>query len=202
MKSGTQAIIMKINEDAQQHGHERYMQIKEAIDQEIDDENLIYHEDADKQREVLRKHSEHEYARRLEYQRSRLNREMLVYQHELTNEIFDMAVAKLRDLSEKEFFEMLSSALKGLTGNFVLHLGELSRGKLDEYALEKVTEDNAGLEIVLCPATMPDKSGFVIRNERVEYDHLFENLVEDIKSRRTAEIMREVFGNSGDWMFA
>lgn len=202
MKSGTQAIIMKINEDAQQHGHERYMQIKEAIDQEIDNENLIYHEDADKQREVLRKHSEHEYARRLEYQRSRLNREMLVYQHELTNEIFDMAVAKLRDLSEKEFFEMLSSALKGLTGSFVLHLGELSRGKLDEYALEKVTEDNAGLEIVLCPATMPDKSGFVIRNERVEYDHLFENLVEDIKSRRTAEIMREVFGNSGDWMFA
>jgi len=202
VKSGTQAIIMRINEDAQQHGHERYMQIKEAIDQEIDDENLIYHEDADKQREVLRKHSEHEYARRLEYQRSRLNREMLVYQHELTNEIFDMAVAKLRDLSEKEFFEMLSSALKGLTGSFVLHLGELSRGKLDEYALEKVTEDNAGLEIVLCPATMPDKSGFVIRNGRVEYDHLFENLVEDIKSRRTAEIMREVFGNSGDWMFA
>jgi len=193
---------MKINEDADQHGGERYAQIKSAIDQEIDGENALYREDSNKQHEVLKKHNEHEYARRLEYQRSRLNRELLVYQHELTDEIFDMAVVKLRSVSDDEFSMMFKTAVKGMKGSYTLYLGALSEGKLNSRALADTAAENEGLDITLSPETIVQKSGFVLRDNRVEYDHLFEDLVEDMKSERTAAIMKEVFGDSRDWMFA
>ena len=201
MKAGIQAIIMKIHEDAKQHGDERYAQIKDAIDWEIKAENSLYKKESDKQHQVLRKHNEHEYVRRLEYQRSRLNRELLVYQHELIGEVFDMAVAKLRDVSKDEFSNMIKTAVKGLRGSFTMCLGALSVGKLDGNALKEVMGANFGLIIALSHETIPLKSGFILRDERVEYNHLFEDLVEDIKSERTASIMKEIFGNSTDWMF-
>lgn len=202
MKAGLHAIVMKINEDAQQHGQERYTQIKDAIDHDIDLENTVYKEESDKQCEALRKHNDYEYARRLEYQRSRLNRELLIYQHELADGVFDMAVSKLRDVSNDAFLIMLKKAVKGLRGSYTVHLGELSRGKLGDSALDEVMAENAGLEIVMDPATIPQKSGFMLRDDRVEYNHLFEDLVEDVKSERTAAIMKEIFGNSTDWMFS
>ena len=201
MRAGTQAIIMRINEDAERHCGERYAQIKDAIDAQIDAENALYQDESHKQREVLRKHHKHEFARRLEYHRSRLNRELLVYQHELCDEIFDMAVSKLREASSEEFSRMLKAAVSGLRGSFTLCLGALSKGKLDRRALDEAMARNAGLAIKLSSETVPHRSGFVLRDDRVEYDHLFEDLVEDIKGERTAAIIREIFGNSTDWMF-
>ena len=201
MKAGIQAIIMKINEDADQQGVERFMQLKNAVDRDIGDENTQYREESDKQHEVLKKHNEHEYARRLEYQRSRLNRELLIYQHELTSEIFDIAVDKLRRVTNDEFATMFKAAVTGLKGSYVLRLGALSEGKLEGRAIEEAMGENIGLDIALSSETIPHRSGFTLRDARVEYDHLFEDLVEDIKGRQAAAIMKDIFGNSGDWMF-
>ena len=200
MKAGIQAIVMKINEDADRHGSERCAQIKDAIDREIDGENSLYREETDKQREVLRKHNEYEYTRRLEYQRSRLNHELQMYQHELADEIFDIAVEKLRDASADEFSAMFKAAVAGLKGPFVMYLGALSVNKLDSRVLGDALGENVGLDLVLSSETIPFKSGFILRNERVEYDHLFEDLVEDMKGGQVATIMKDVFGSSGDWI--
>jgi len=193
---------MKISDDAQEHSSERYSQVKNAIDGDIGDENALYLAESNKQREVFRKHNEHEYARRIEYQRSRLNRELLLYEHELTDEIFDMAVEKLHVASNDEFTTMFKSAVKWLTGNYTLHLGELSEGRLSANALEEAMKETEGLIITLSPETIPDKSGFVLRNEIVEFNHIFEDLIEDVKKDNAAAIMKEIFGNSADWMFS
>ena len=201
MRAGVQAIVRIIHEDAHRHGNERYSHIKNTIDSEIDIENAIRHEESEKEREVLRKHNNHEYMRRLEYQRSRLNRELLVYQHDLIDEIFALAVEKLREISTAEFSEMFKTAVKGLKGSFILYLGELSDGKLDGRALDEAVNTNARLKIALSSDKIPQKSGFLLMDDRVEYNHLFEDLVEDIKGERSAAIFKEIFGNSTDWMF-
>ena len=202
MKAGIQAIIMKISEDAHRHGSERFSQVKNAIDSEIDGENAVYGEEADKQREVFRKHSEHEYARRIEYQRSRLNRELLLYQHKLTDEIFDMAVAKLRDFAGDELTALFKSEVKWMTGGYTLHLGALSEGKINDNVLREAMEETEGLHITLSPERIPNKSGFALRNDAVEFNHIFEDLIEDVKKKETAPMMKELFGNSADWMFS
>ena len=201
MKAGIQAIIMKINEEAGLHSGERYEQIKGSIDREIDDELALLTSDSNKQRDVLDKHNKHEHARRLEYQRSRLNRELLLYQQELTDGIFNMAVEKLKSLPDADFQKMFIKAVSGLKGSFTIHLGALSEGKLSAGTIDEASMLNTGLKISISPESIPMKSGFVIRDDRVEYDHLFEDMVEDMKSSHAAAIMKEVFGNSGDWMF-
>jgi len=202
MKAGIQAIIMKINEEAGQHSSERYAQIKSSIDREIDEELALFTADSDKQRDVLDKHNQHEHARRLEYQRSRLNRELLLYQQQLTDEIFNMAVDKLKNLPDADFQKMFMTAVSGLEGSFTLHLGALSERRLGPGVIDEAMRLNKGLKVALSPETIPLKSGFIIRDSRVEYNHMFEDLVEDMKSSHAAAIMKEVFGNSGDWMFS
>jgi vacuolar-type H+-ATPase subunit E/Vma4 len=201
MKAGLQAIITRISEDAQQYGNERYLQIKNTIDSEIDAENEVYHEEFNKQREILRRHNEHECARRLEYQRSRLNRDLLLYQHELIDRIFDMAVEKLRDISTDEFTAMFKSAMKLLKGSYTLHLGERSKGKLGDNAIKDAMAETEGLSITLSPNAIAGKSGFALRNDNIEFNNVFEDLIEDVKKDKAAAIMKEVFGNSTDWMF-
>jgi DNA gyrase/topoisomerase IV subunit A len=201
MRAGLQAIIMKISEDAQQYGNERYSQIKNAIDSDIDAENKVYQEEFNKQREILRRHNKHEYMRRLEYQRSRLNRDLLLYQNGLIDEICEMAVAKLRNASSYEFTVMFKSAVKRLYGSYILHLGELSIGKLDDNAIGDAMKETEGLSISLSSEAIAGKSGFALRNENVEFNNIFEDLIEDVKKNNAAAIIKEVFGSSGDWMF-
>jgi len=195
MKAGIQAIIQKIGMEAELHGGERHMQIKNDIDGEISAENRSYLDDLSKRREMLKKNNELEYTRRLERLTGRLNREILMYQHNLIDEIFEQAAAKLREAPKKEFAEMFLSATKTLKGSFKLRLGEFSAHKLDLADIEAAAKQNGTLEIVLEPEPVPQKSGFVLSDERVEYSCLFEDLIEDKKAGQAALILKEVFGN-------
>lgn len=197
MIEGIHAIIQKISVDAQQDGNEYFEQRKKSIDEEINNENAVYLSELDKRREMLKKNNEYEYDRMLERMVSRLNRDILTYQHNLIDEIFDMAVLKLRDISEKDFAKMFRCAIKGLEGDFVLHLGELSKDRLDTAEIEKAVKEieNGGINIVLSGETIPKKSGFVIMDDRVEYNCLFEDLIDDKKNEQAAAILKEIFGD-------
>ena len=193
MKAGIQSIIQKIHADAEGHVNERYEQIKRDIDEEIRVENEFYLEDYNKRCEILKNHNEHEHSRLLERLSSRMNREILTYQHSLTDEIFDMAVIKLREASEKEFLDMFAAVVGQLKGSFVLSMGELSKNKLDKNMVDKIVCGNEGLFIDLSNETVPNKSGFVLKDDRVEYNCLFEDLIEDKKNELSAAILKEVF---------
>jgi len=196
MKDGIHAIIRKIQTDAEEHGGEYYERRKNIIDEEINNEKSVYLYESDKRREMLKKNNGHEYNRMTERTISRLNREILSYQHDLINEIFDMAVSKLREVSKKESSDMFRAAVRGLNGRFILYLGEYSKDKIDITEIGKAAKENHGLDIVLSAETIPDKSGFVLRDNRVEYNCLYEDLIEDMKNERAALILKEVFGDS------
>jgi len=194
MNTGVHAIIQRIHADAEQHSNERYVEIKNEVDTEISSENVRHCKEYDTQRETLKKQHEYEYARQMERTNSRLKRELFSYQHQLVDEIFDMAVTKLRASSQQEFIAMFQAAIKDLTGSFILHLGALSDKMLDQQTIGEHT----GLTITLSDETIPGKSGFVLRDELVEYNCLFEDVIEDKKSKQMASIMQEVFANSSE----
>ncbi|MCL1795030.1 MAG: hypothetical protein FWG34_14340 [Oscillospiraceae bacterium] len=200
MKEGIQAIIQKINADAEQHASARYMQIKNEIDENAAEEIRIYSDELAKRREMLKKHGEHEYARQIERISSRLNREVLTYQHGLIDEIFDMAAEKLKNIPKEELLGMFKSVIKDLKGRYRLHPGELSKGKLGEKDIKKAIEEsgNADIEVISSGEAIPHKSGFVLSDERLEYNCLFEDLIQDKKNGQTAPIMKEVFGNEAE----
>ena len=194
MKESIRTIIQKIKSDAESYGDECYTQIKDDIDREISNENEAYREELDKRREMFIKHNEQEYAHQMERLENRMNREIIIYQHELIGEIFDATVKKLRNASAEEFFNMLKSAVGKLSGKYDLILGEFSKGKIDAEKIQEAIK-NSSIDVILRGEVVPHKSGFVLKNDRVEYNCLFEDLIEDKKSEQTAEILKEVFEN-------
>jgi len=193
VKEGVQAIIQQINQDAEKHSNERYVEIESKVDVEIENENAFYRNELDKRCEMLKKHNDLEYLRLRERLSSRLNRELLTYQRDLLDEIFDMASRKLQNASSKDFSDMFSEAIKGLKGNFILYLGELSKGKLNNQIIKQALVKNRDLQISLSSVLIPHKSGFVLSDNRVEYNCLFEDLIEDKKIEQAASVLKEVF---------
>ena len=194
MKDGIHAIIQKINIEAEKNSSEYYEYRKNRSDEELNAENAAYLDDLGKRCDMLKKNNEREYTRMLERIISRMNLDILTYQHNLINEIFNMAVSKLKDISEKEFSNMFKSTVKNLTGSFTLYLGEFSAGKLDRAEIEEAIKERGNINIILSDETVPKKSGFVLIDDRVEYSCLFEDLIEDIKNERSASLLKEIFG--------
>ena len=197
MNAGVQSIIDHIRADAAAHSLQRIAQIRLDVDTEIEEENTLLREDIAKRQETLSAYHEQEYKKIVDRLERRMHRELLLYQHDLLDELFEMAAEKLRNASQSELMDMFQSSLKGLSGGFDMIVGALSKGKLDPAAIKEVTQDNRDLRITLREETIPGKGGFVLRNNRVEFNCLFEDLIEEIKAEHSATILIGVFGAGG-----
>ena len=193
MNKGIQAIINLMGEDAARDGAALLARAKGEIDRQIEKENALYLEEMNKRCDALARHYESEIERNQERLENRVTRELLLYQHELVEEIFALAAAKLRGISPEAFVGMFRAAAKGLKGNLTLYLGERSAGMIQPRDVEEATR-GTGLRIALGAETVPGKSGFLLADDRVEYNCLFEDLIEDKKEGQTASIIKEVFG--------
>jgi vacuolar-type H+-ATPase subunit E/Vma4 len=193
-EAGVQAIIQKIRIDAEEHSNERSLQIKSECDEAINEENALFSEEYQQRREGLLAHNEHEYDVLLARLNSRFNRELSVYRHSLVGEIFEKAAAKLKAASDEEFAGMFLLLARGIKGDFTLNMGENSVGKIDSKTLAKAMADNTALRVTLSSETIPYKSGFLLSDERVEYNCLFEDIIENQKNEQTALILKEIFG--------
>jgi len=193
MKDGIQAIIRLIDTDATMHGDEQYDRLKASTDREIERENALFKSELDQRREMLLSNNKHELRRRLERYNRRLNRELLTYRQELLDRIFDMAVEKLRDISEEEYSDIFEAAIKDINGCFTLYIGDHSTGKLSESLVKEALKSRDDLEINIYAEPIPGKSGFILKDSRVEYNYLFEDLIDDEKSEQSSLILKEVF---------
>jgi len=191
--TGIHAIIQKTHADAELRSSELCGRIRKETEDEISAEQAIQEAEIEKRRQALLKQNEHEYGRLRERMSSRLHRDLLSYRHELLNEIFDLAVEKLKNASEKEYADMFAATVKGLRGRFTLYLGEYSVGKLSARDAGKASAENSGLSIKFSHEVVLKKSGFSLRDEKVEYSCLFEDLIKDIKGEQAAALLREVF---------
>ena len=193
MNEGIQSIITHIDSDAVLHGDERLRQLKEATDKEISRENAAFLVDLEQRKEILLAHHAAELRHRLERHSRRLNRELLTYRRKLLDDIFDMAARELSGISAAEYAYIFKAATTNLHGSFTLHIGEFSRDKLGADNVNEAVKANPGLDILISRYVIQGKSGFVLKDDRVEYNYLFEDLIEDKKSEQSAMILKEVF---------
>jgi vacuolar-type H+-ATPase subunit E/Vma4 len=193
-EAGVQAIIQKIRADAEKHSRERAEEIRRECDELIKEEDALMSDDFAKRRENLLANNEHEHAVLLARLNNRTNRELSIYRHSLLDEIYEKTAAKLTAASDEEFAGMFSLLTEGLKGDFVLYMGQNSVGKLSNKTLEKAMAKNSDLRVSLSDETIPYKSGFLLGDERVEYNCLFEDIIENHKNEQTALILKEIFG--------
>jgi vacuolar-type H+-ATPase subunit E/Vma4 len=192
-EAGIHAIIQKIHEDTETHSGARFDELKNNADAETKHEDETFADELAKRREMLLAHNEHERSVLLDRLESRYNRDLLTYRQSLIDEVFDMAALKLASSSNEEFSRMFKNTVRGLSGDFTLFIGQLSEGKLDKRAIDEAMAENSGFKVIISPERIPDKGGFLLHDERIEYNCLFEDLIENMKNEQSAWILKEVF---------
>ena len=193
MNEGIQAIVRQIDSDATTHGQERLSHMNAQTDAEIERENARFVDDLKKRREMLLTNNNHELRHRLERYSRRLNHWLFLYRRELLDEIFDMAAKKLSAISGQEYMEIFIGAIGKLSGCFTLQIGEYSREKLSADMVWNAARQVEGFDIVMSPDYIPSKNGFILSNGAVEYNYLFEDMIEDKKNELSPLILKEVF---------
>lgn len=186
-------IIQLIHSDFQLESNEIVEKAKEEAESLYNEEWNGYQQEYTKRKEKLQKHASSELEIIAERKAQRLHRELLTYKNELLNEIFNKAAEKLNNLGKEQFQDYFNSAIDTakLSGTFKLFIGEHSKNKVDQNMLNNV--ENSELKLILQNTYIPNKGGFLINNEKVEYNFLFEDLLEDIKRTSGAKIAKEVF---------
>jgi hypothetical protein len=191
---GVQAIIQKIHIDAEQYSNERSAQIKGECDEAVNEENALFSDEYKMRREGLLAHNKHEYEVLLARLNNHANRELSTYRHSLVNEIFERAEAKLIVASDEELAGMFLLLAGEVMGDFTLYMGENSVGKISKETLNKAMETNLALRVTLDKSVIPHKSGFLLSDQWVEYNCLFEDIIENIRNEQASLLIKEVFG--------
>ena len=193
VKEMGQVIIQKIHEETRKDSAEFIKKRKAGAEAVLASQTEKYHHEYEKHRQLLQKQKDQELEEAVERRSSALNRELLNYLQQLYHEIFELAVAKLRAVSDGEFHSLLEHAIIGVHGDFVLYLGELTKDKLKEEDFVRIVSGKEGLNMSLSADTIPNKSGFLFADESIEYNCLFEDLMEEKKDEQAASILKEVF---------
>ena len=193
VKAMEQVIINKILDQARDDSVELKNKQRAGAEAVLKSQTEKYQHEYEKHQLLHKRHKEQELEDAIERRSSALNRELLNYLQQLYNEIFELAVAKLRAISEEEFAFLFEHAVADVRGDFTLYLGELTGDKLKPAVIERIVSGKDGLNMTLCPDTIPNKSGFMFADDFIEYNCLFEDLMKEKKDEQAASILKEVF---------
>ena len=193
MKQGLQEIITRIHQDAVDDSEAELRRLTEADEAARLRERQIAEGDYEKHHESLLKQLQLEELRLMERLQGRFQREVLEYQQELVDGIFNSAGDKLRAMSPSVFAALLHTVLQDLQGSYRLRLGAMSAHMLDAEAVAAISAQYENVEIRLSKNTLPHSSGFILFNDETEYNFIFEELLGLVKEEQGAAIYMEIF---------
>lgn len=174
--------------------------IRKSLEQaEIKAEDDLQAFEAEEVQSKQRKKEEIDKALKREYEIKRntlsiqKRNDLLASKQNILNKVFADSKEQLDTLDSERFQEFVQSVLNRFAseGHLTLTLGEKSIGLIDNNWL--VQSKPAHLNVELSEQTVSGKSGLVIDKEGIDYNFLFDSLVEDIKVDILPKISKELF---------
>lgn len=174
--------------------------IRERVEQakvKAEDDLQAYEAEEVTTRQQLKEEIEEEYRREYEIKKNTLliqkRNELLAAKQEILNKVFSDAIEELDNIDASTFQGFTKSVLNRFEEGSVLTLtlGEKSVGLLDSQWLAQ--NQPSHLTVQLSNDTVSNKSGLIIDKEGIDYNFLFDSLVEDIKPDILPEISNHLF---------
>lgn len=174
--------------------------IRERVEQakiKAEDNLQAYEAEEVTTRRQLKEEIEEEYRREYEIKKNTLSiqkrNDLLAAKQEVLNKVFSDAIENLDNIEAPAFQEFTKSVLNRFEAGsaLTLSLGEKSEGLIDSQWLSQ--NGPSHLTVHLSDTTVPRKSGLIIEKEGIDYNFLFDSLVEDIKPDILPEISNHLF---------
>jgi len=195
MKNNVHAILNQIREDYEKEAEEVLIESQKENEKEIENELNAISSDIENRKDKFIRSKESSLKVSIERKESRIHRQYLSYKRELLEEIFAEAVNKLDNMPKEDFYNFCQAELKkaNLKGDFEFRLGEFTKDLLTNEDLIKISEKLPDMNISISDKIVGKKGGFVLLDDNIVYNFLFEDIVEDKKISDVAMVAQEVF---------
>lgn len=128
-----------------------------------------------------------------------IRQETLAVKQEFLTRLFEEAAAQMAAWDQKKLQEFALSALYSLpiNGEAKLLVGSLSASALNASWLAEIAA-SLPYKLVLAERTLPQKAGFICDDQGIQYNFIFENLVQDIQTTCGYEFAQRLFSQEGE----
>lgn len=174
--------------------------IRERVEEakiKAEDDLQAYEAEEVTTREQTKNEIEEKYQQEYEIKKNTLSiqkrNELLAAKQNVLNRVFADAIEKLDSIDASAFQSFTKSVLNRFNAGSVLtlSLGEKSAKLIDSNWLSQNVPSH--LTVHLSENTVSKKSGLIIEKEGIDYNFLFDSLVEDIKPEILPEISNHLF---------
>lgn len=145
------------------------------------------------QKAAIDEEFEHEYNIRKNTLEIQKRNNVLKHKQEILSKVLADTKEQLANIDASTFQTFLSGVLNQFEGQGQVEciLGEKSQGLVNQDWINQ--QDVSNLQVNLSNETVKDEAGVIIHKDGIEYNFLFNELVEDLKSELLPEISRDLF---------
>ena len=119
--------------------------------------------------------------------------DLLRVKESIIDEVIQEALAKLQTFEENQLVPFIEQALSQIDENkpHTIQFGDQTVDKVSQELLERLKAAHPGLAV--SDQTIPRSSGFVVEQGGIEYNYIFEDLINEIEPELKVDISKEVF---------
>ncbi|MFL2099419.1 V-type ATP synthase subunit E [Desemzia sp. FAM 24101] len=118
--------------------------------------------------------------------------QLLAEKQQAITAVFDSAKERMEQLNQEEFQQFLAAVLEQYENKEVeLVVGEKSRSFVSSQWIEK--QNQAGNNVRLSDEQVSKKAGFVIRHKGIDYNYIFDALVDDTREDVLPTVSQKLF---------
>ncbi|MHC5374908.1 ATPase V [Enterococcus sp. LJL120] len=186
-------IIEEMNQQAAAENSAYETAEKAKIDQQHATELAQLQEDFEKQKTRQLAAIDSKYRQLKNRQQVTIRQQSLQEKQEFLSSLFTRSAQKMAEWSPDEAHSFAAKALKQLPlkNTAIFMAGELS----PYYSADWLEQINQTLpyQLTMAPEKLAKKAGFIVDDQGVQYNFIFENLIKDLQSEVSFEIAQQLF---------
>ncbi|WP_192986802.1 V-type ATP synthase subunit E [Carnobacterium mobile] len=181
LKLITERMIEKKKAEVQQTIRQAETEAKEKL---ASAEKELASEEAEQKRAIDRRLA-NDFEKNKDSLENYKRNQLLAEKQVALKEVFKQALFTMEEWNETEFQNFLLAVLQQFkeTKNLELVLGEKS--------VEKVSQE--GITVTLATETINKKAGFILKDNGIEYNYLFEDLIAELKNQIIPSVSENLF---------
>lgn len=190
--SDLQKLRESILAKAHQEGQAQLEKAKAEHEQEFQEKLKHVTRDKESQRSYQLERETQKLARLEQQMANQERQENLKSRQSLIDELFDGAAKQMTNWPSDQLITFIKSILNQFSSKEVrLTFGSLTKNQLTQEAIDSIKSDYSNVTIE--ENVIENGAGFILKDGRVDYNFMFEQLVASLRDEMSAELAQQVF---------
>ena len=186
------ALSEQILSRIKQSGEERIAKQEVELAKKLEDSRLHLVEQQKQRKNTILLASEADYNRQLQSLQNKKRNNILKEKQMILGSVYQAVIEKMKAWDDETFQQFTESVLNQFDGvAFTMTVGEHSKAHFTEAF--KLYLNNRYSQMTISEETVPNKAGFIVEVDGIDYNFFFEQLIMEIKKEFSPELASLAF---------